>query len=246
MEEFWEAGLQFLVYLAICELHLSPPALSEMGSRMIWKTKHYALCTMHYALWNTRALAYDLENCRNFAAIPTPSELGDPSVWERDRPSFSPSHTYKESFCAISLFGSTQNIFFQPPSLLPTLLPTKEDPPLPHFFPYFHSLFEERLSKFNSQFPQYSAQKQTTFRLWNRPDWAIGTIRKLILVLQICLLSSAQEHQLKWKQPFFYYNSTLFISNEKFISKEDFSLFFYCLEVTVVYFYFLRNCLSVQ
>ena len=116
MLEFWEAGLQFLVYLAICELHLSPPALSEMGSRMIWKTKHYALCTMHNALWNTRALAYDLENCRNFAAIPTPSELGDPSVWERDRPSFSPSHTYKESLCPISLFGAIQKIFSQTPS----------------------------------------------------------------------------------------------------------------------------------
>ena len=119
MLEFWEAGLQFLVYLAICELHLSPPALSEMGSRMIWKTKHfalctmqYALCTLHYALWNTRALAYDLENCRNFAAIPTPSELGDPSVWERDRPSFSPSHTYKESLCPISIFwGNPKDIF---------------------------------------------------------------------------------------------------------------------------------------
>ena len=122
MLEFWEAGLQFLVYLAICELHLSPPALSEMGSRMIWKTKHfalctmqYALCTLHYALWNTRALAYDLENCRNFAAIPTPSELGDPSVWERDRPSFS-SPTPVESLCPVSLFGAIRKIFSQTPS----------------------------------------------------------------------------------------------------------------------------------
>ena len=100
---------------------------------------HFALCTLHYALWNTRALAYDLENCRNFAAIPTPSELGDPSVWERDRPSFSPSHTYKESLCPISIFWGNQKDIFSNSLLL--LFPHLQSPLLnrsyflEHFLP---------------------------------------------------------------------------------------------------------------
>ena len=136
MLEFWEAGLQFLVYLAICELHLSPPALSEMGSRMIWKTKHYALCTMHNALWNTRALAYDLENCRNFAAIPTPSELGDPSVWERPTLLLPFPHLQRESLPNLTFWGNPKDIFSN--SLL-LLFPHLQSPLLSkcYFFEHF-------------------------------------------------------------------------------------------------------------
>ena len=107
---FW-----FIWQSANCTFH---PRLCLRWVR-VWfgklSTMHFALCTLHYALWNTRALAYDLENCRNFAAIPTPSELGDPSVWERDRPSFS-SPTPVESLCPVSLFGAIRKIFSQTPS----------------------------------------------------------------------------------------------------------------------------------
>ena len=78
-------------------------------------TKHYALCTMHYALctmhyetlvrscmiWKTAAISPRFQHPLNSA---TP-------LCERDRPSFSSSHTYKESLCPISLFGAIQKIF---------------------------------------------------------------------------------------------------------------------------------------
>ena len=134
MLEFWEAGLQFLVYLAICELHLSPPALSEMGSRMIWKTKRYALCTMHYEtlvrsrmIWKTAAISPRFQHPLNSATplceretdplspLPTPTKrvsaqsqfFGAIKKIFSPTPSFSSSHTYKAHFWTDLIFWST-------------------------------------------------------------------------------------------------------------------------------------------
>lgn len=127
MLEFWEAGLQFLVYLAICELHLSPPALSEMGSRMIWKTKHYALCTMHYAVCTMK------HSCARvwFGKLPQ-FRRDSNTLWTRrplcvrERPTLPLlfPHLKRESLPNLNFLGQSERYFLQlSPSPLPT--PTK-------------------------------------------------------------------------------------------------------------------------
>ena len=103
---FW-----FIWQSANCTFH---PRLCLRWVR-VWfgklSTMHFALCTLHYALWNTRALAYDLENCRNFAAIPTPSELGDPSVRERPTLLLPFPHLQRESLPNLTFWGNPKDIF---------------------------------------------------------------------------------------------------------------------------------------
>ena len=98
---------------------------------------HYALCTMHYAvctmhnaqctmqyetllrsrmIWKTAAISPRFQHPLNSA---TP-------LCERDRPSFSSSHTYKESLCPISLFGGNPKDIFS--NFLLLLFPHLQSP----------------------------------------------------------------------------------------------------------------------
>ena len=70
---------------------------------------HYALCTMHCEtlvgsrmIWKTAAISPRFQHPLNSA---TP-------LCERDRPSLSSSHTYKETLCPISLFGGNPKDIF--------------------------------------------------------------------------------------------------------------------------------------